>query len=200
MVAALNASRRCRCPCLRMQAHEAQASTPLACRGRSLCSKQCESPVALSFQSISGMNRRKASLSLLWPALLSACGGGEDFDSSSDSLEILALSPAYAPSGTNTVFTVSFRYSLVSAPAGVIDLGFFIDESNQYLSGSKLFIQAGAGQGTLKATADPVHYTETVDFALGLVLSEDPHPSAWVPLAWAKRRIAVVNAGEQGVI
>ena len=138
------------------------------------------------------MNPRRLFIGSLCSALvMSGCGGDEESPTLTDSIEIVSVSPTTARAGANTEFTVNFRYSLVTVRAAVVDLGFFVDDSNQLLSGQRTAVAAGSGSGSLRATADPRSYTTSSAFAIGLLLSQDPHPESWTPLARAKQLIVV---------
>jgi hypothetical protein len=134
--------------------------------------------------------RRSALASLLASAYLVACGGSDD---PADSIEITSASPTSGRAGTDTTFTITFRYTLTSKPHGVIDLGFFVDGTNQRLSGSRLSVVRGSGQGSLTSPANPQNYTTGPDFAVGLLLSEEPHADSWTPLSRARYAIGVVQ-------
>ena len=135
--------------------------------------------------------RRRLLISLLAPAIVCACGGSDE--PALDAIEIVSVTPTSAVAGTNTEVTVTFRYTLVTTKTGVIDMGFFVDDTNQLLTGQTLIVTAGSGQGSLKAWADPTNYTTTANFGVGVLLSEEPHPQSWTPLARARKAIAVTK-------
>lgn len=137
------------------------------------------------------MKRRQLFLATAFGALsAAACGGGDDPEVR-DSLEITGVSPSSVRAGVGTQVEVTFRYSLASTQQGVVDLGFFRDESTQLLTGQRLVVPKGSGTGTLRAVVDPINYTTGASFAVGLLLSEEPHAASWTPLAQAKRFLAV---------
>jgi hypothetical protein len=138
------------------------------------------------------MNTRWShALLLLLLAALVSCGGRPDSGDESDKIQIISVTPSSAIAGRSIEFTVTFSYKLSTTQNGVVDLGFFIDGTNQVLTGQRVLIRVGSGQGTLKAFADPANYTTSSDFAVGLLLSEEPHGVNWTPLARDKIAIPV---------
>jgi hypothetical protein len=131
---------------------------------------------------------RALSCSLLG-LVVAACGGGGDDTPQTDSIEIVAVTPPTARVDQASEFTVTFRYSLASSQSGIVNIGFFVDSINQRLTGQSVVVARGAGTGTLTATVIPSTYTTTSDFAVGVLLSENPHAQSWTPLARSKQSI-----------
>ncbi len=123
--------------------------------------------------------------------LVTACGGGGD--EQVDSIEIVTVTPTTTGADQSTNFTVLFRYTLASRESGVVNMGFFIDSTNQTLVPENLVVTRGTGTGTLSARAVPSQYTRTVDFAVGVLLSESPHGAAWTPLARDKQFVSLTQ-------
>ena len=138
---------------------------------------------------------RSALTTITLAILVAACGGGGDSEeagTSTDAVEITSVTPTTAAADTSITFVVTFNYRLSSVPTGVVNLGFFTDPDSQRLTPQELRVLRGAGTGTLSATIAPTSYTRTTDFAVGVLLSEDPHPLPWTPLARAKQHIPLL--------
>lgn len=140
---------------------------------------------------------------LLATSTLVGCGGGgaNQKDNSAtafpstakqDTVKIISVTPTTAVAGDQTTFTVVIQYSLTSKDFGIIYLGFNIESPIKYhLADEQVNVTRGSSTVSITSNTIPVGYTAPYNFSAYVNLSEDPHPSAWTPLAIATQPISV---------
>jgi hypothetical protein len=125
---------------------------------------------------------------------LFACGSkSSDTSPAVDSISITSISPASAVTGTNTPFAVDVSYSLVSKDSGLLSVGFNANEVNSFLiiASQTHTVAKGSGTHTFNTSASPVNWGSAGSFQAHVILSENPHPPTWSPLASASKSIAI---------
>ena len=139
------------------------------------------------------INQFRALTSWLVVLLATGCGGGDSTslepEQFNDSIRIQKLTPASAKAGESTTFLLEVSYALNSVPQGVIDVGFFINDTTTRLTGTKKFISEGTGTAAFTVTVVPSDFTSTSAFGVRVFLSEEPHPETWSPTASDMLRI-----------
>jgi hypothetical protein len=105
----------------------------------------------------------------------------------------VAISPDHATAGTETTFEISVAYRLVSADSGEINIGFNLDnpDFSSLLPDEAVVVDKGEGNLTFTVTVIPVDWGEGVDFFAYVNISENPHPSVWLPLGTHTRVITL---------
>lgn len=102
-----------------------------------------------------------------------------------DSITITSVSPSTATAGIPTTFTISVSYSLKTKDSGVINYGFHGSGSGLLQLDEKI-VSKGTGTASFVVT-QTMYETNKVE----VLLSENPHPASWTPLAWSSATITV---------
>lgn len=135
------------------------------------------------------MSIRSVSCALLVCAMAACGGSGNEQLAAVDSIEIVSVSPSSAPLDSTTYFTVAFRYTLVSSTEGVINIGFYVNDTELRLAPGEWVVSKGSSTGSLTVPVLPSWHQTTPNFAAGAILSAYPHPATWMPLARADKWI-----------
>lgn len=112
-----------------------------------------------------------------------------------DKIRIVSVTPS-APvlDGVENEFTVEIEYTIESADAATLMLGFNSEKSNVYRMTTSKKVKKGTNSVTLKSKIVPKDWKEYGDFVVVANLS--PYPEArgrWVPLASTREVIEFAN-------
>jgi hypothetical protein len=95
--------------------------------------------------------------------------------------------------GVENEFTVEIEYTLESADASTLMLGFNSDKQNRYRMTTNKKVKKGTNFVTLKAKVVPKDWKEYGDFVVLANLSPYPTNGRWIPLASTNHVIEFSN-------
>lgn len=127
--------------------------------------------------------------------ILSSCQGPQiqKGKAQGDTISIVDVAPKEVSSGVKTDFAVEVVYSLQSADAGRVYIGFNTEEANRFQMMGYKQVGKGNGRVKFKYSVVPKNWGEDGKFYVYVNLSKYPHPEKWNPLISDQRKIHVTG-------